>query len=189
MNISKIKFHLDKSGITVRDFCRMVGITNPTYYKALRDNDILASNLEKMCKILKVNPLEFFDLNYLTPENDIDIELKETIPQYSRKKVELHIGRIIEDRLDEIGMSVAEFGRRIGTTRQNAQNLLKRKQIQIDSAIEYNEILNPPGSKPWDIFQYFVRQKPETINDKYTRLLEEHTALLRKISKSKKGTL
>lgn len=184
MNISRIKFHLDKSGFTVRDFCRMVGITNPTYYKALRDNDILASNLEKMCKILKVSPMEFFDNSGYTLQDSLVEEVKEDAVSYSKKK-DIHMGKAIEDRLDAIGMSVAEFGRRIGTTRQNAQNLLKRKHITIENLIQYNEVLNPPSSTPWDLFEMFLRKKPETIQDKYTHLLEEHNTLLRTTSNKK----
>ncbi len=179
MNISLLKFHREKSGITVRDLCRRVGITTPTYYKAINDNDIMASTLEKICKELKVSPMIFFDEKGYRIDEIIINELSESNVKYNKNK-ETHIGNLIEKRLDEIGMSVAEFGRRIGTSRQNALGILKRKSITWEHALQYNDVLNPPGSSPWDLFQFFLLNKPETIEDKYMRLLEEYNRLIKK---------
>ena len=175
MNISKLKFYVDKSGMSIREICRKVNITNPTYYKAIRDNDIQASVLEKFCIILKVSPMEFFEIQ-TNGIDKIDM-LEESTVMYKRKTEDLHMGKLIEKRLDEINMTLAEFGRRIGTTRQNAKSILERKNITLEHAIEYNEVLNPKGSEPWDIFEYFLRKKPETIQDKYVRLLEDYNRL------------
>ncbi len=41
---------------------------------------------------------------------------------------EMHLGNMIEQRLDELGMTKAELGRRLGTSRQNI-NALLRKQL------------------------------------------------------------
>lgn len=186
MNLSRLKFYVDKSGYTIRTFCKEAGIKTPTYYKALKDNDIRASVLEKMCLLLAVSPGEFFDkTKYADTPIGVSIA-SDNKDEYAKKKTEIHIGKMIESRLDDIGMSVAEFGRRIGTSRQNAQNLLKRKHITWDNAIQYNEVLNPPNSTPWDIFELFLRKKPETLQEKYSHLLEENNALLRKISPTKK---
>jgi transcriptional regulator with XRE-family HTH domain len=38
----------------------------------------------------------------------------------------LHIGRLIAQRMDELGMTRAEFGRRVGTSRQNVNSLLRK---------------------------------------------------------------
>jgi len=179
MNLSRLKFYVDKSGYTIRTFCKEVGIKTPTYYKALKDNDIRSSVLEKMCILLAINPVEFFDKSKYDLKAEVEIASESKVLFFT-KKTEIHMGKMIESRLDEVGMSVAEFGRRIGTTRQNAQNMLKRKHITWENALEYNEVLNPPGSVPWDIFEFFLRKKPDTIQEKYTRLLEEHHALLRK---------
>lgn len=184
MNISKLKIYVDNSGMSIREICRKVNITNPTYYKALRDNDIQASILEKFCKILKVSPLEFFDVG--NPVSTLkNTELNEPNEHYTTKIAEIHMGRLIEKRLDQIGMSLAEFGRRIGTTRQNAKSILQRKNITLEHAIVYNEVLNPSGSDPWDIFEYFLRKKPETVQDKYIRLLEEVNRMNDKMKKKK----
>lgn len=42
---------------------------------------------------------------------------------------EIHIGKAIEARIEEQGMSKAEFGRRIDTSRQNVNTLLGRKSL------------------------------------------------------------
>jgi predicted transcriptional regulator len=187
MNLNRLKHYIDHSNYTIRTFCKEAGIKTPTLYKAIKDNDIRASVLEKMCILLKVSPAEFFNLGEEMQERVMFSKKVVSEPEAEyKKKLDIHMGKIIEARLDEIGMTIAEFGRRIGTSRQNAQNMLKRKQIQLESAIQYNEILNPPNSKPWDIFEYFLRKKPESIEDKYSNLLEEHNKLLSKsIAKNK----
>lgn len=38
----------------------------------------------------------------------------------------LHMGNLIEKRLDELGMTKAELGRRLGTSRQNINALLRK---------------------------------------------------------------
>ena len=44
-------------------------------------------------------------------------------------KVELHIGEIIKQRVEELGMSKAEFSRRINTTSQNIYGIFKKNQL------------------------------------------------------------
>lgn len=179
MKLSRLKLHVDRSGYTIRNFCQLVGIKTPTYYKAINSNDIKASVLEKICILLNISPLEFFETNHYEEGGVMFMKVADINARY-QKKEEIHIGKIIESRLDEIGMNVAEFGRRIGTTRQNAKGILERKNITIDNAIIYNSVLNPPGSKPWDLFENFLRTKPQTIEDKYIQLLEEHNRLKKK---------
>lgn len=183
MNLSKLKFYVDKSGYSVREFCQKSGIQTPTYYKFLKDNDIWAATLERMCELLKISPMEFFELKTNTVDK-IEL-LEESVVMYKRKNDDLHMGKLIEKRLDDINMTLAEFGRRIGTTRQNAKSIIERKNISLEHAIEYNEVLNPKGSEPWDIFEYFLRKKPETIQDKYVKLLEEINQMNAKSRKKK----
>ena len=46
---------------------------------------------------------------------------------------DLHIGRAIELRLDAMGMTKAEFGRRIDTSRQNVNSLLRKAMPDINT--------------------------------------------------------
>ncbi len=43
-----------------------------------------------------------------------------------------HMGSLIEARLKEVGMTKAEFGRRIHTSRQNVNTLLRKHHVPVD---------------------------------------------------------
>jgi len=43
-----------------------------------------------------------------------------------------HLGQAIEQRLNELGMTKAEFGRRINTTRQNVALILKKPSLDTE---------------------------------------------------------
>ena len=64
-------------------------------------------------------------------------------PQESPRK-HIHIGSLIEQRLEKTGMTKAEFARRIGTSRQNVTSLLKKQSLdtallhRIGGALDHN---------------------------------------------------
>jgi transcriptional regulator with XRE-family HTH domain len=68
--------------------------------------------------------------------------------------MEVHVGKLIEWRLDETGMTKAEFGRRINTSRQNVNSLLRKASLdtaylqKISEALHYDffKHLSPPSS-------------------------------------------
>ena len=77
---------------------------------------------------------------------------------------DLHMGQIIEKEINRVGMTKAEFGRRINTSRQNVNTILKKKDISTDllKAIckvlnrNFFEVLsfkNVPDSLPYDSLQ------------------------------------
>lgn len=53
----------------------------------------------------------------------------------------LHIGKMIAERLEEVGMRKAEFARRIHTSRQNINTLLNRKSLDVDLLLRIGEVL------------------------------------------------
>lgn len=53
----------------------------------------------------------------------------------------VNIGLIIEQRLNELNMSKAEFGRLIGIPQQNVNRILTRVSIDTDKLIEISEVL------------------------------------------------
>jgi DNA-binding XRE family transcriptional regulator len=66
-----------------------------------------------------------------------------------------HVGRLVEIRMDELGMTKAEFARRIGTTRQNVNSLLNKPSMdtaylhRIGKALNYDffrELAKMPGT-------------------------------------------
>jgi len=63
--------------------------------------------------------------------------------------MEEHIGQIIQKKLEESGMSKAEFGRRIGISRQNVQHVLSRANQDTDLLFQICKTLKH------DFFQYY----------------------------------
>jgi|SRR6478735_6420329 len=63
--------------------------------------------------------------------------------------MEEHIGELIQKKLEESGMSKAEFGRRIGITRQNVQHVLARANQDTDLLLQISRTLKH------DFFQHY----------------------------------
>ncbi|MCA6365027.1 MAG: helix-turn-helix transcriptional regulator [Bacteroidetes bacterium] len=61
----------------------------------------------------------------------------------------LHIGKIIRQHLEELGMTKSEFARRISTSPQNIYGIFKRKSIDTELLREISRTLN------YDFFQYY----------------------------------
>ena len=64
--------------------------------------------------------------------------------------MDIHIGRLIEKRIKEVGMTKAEFGRRINTSRQNVNTLLRKESLDTELLWRISEVLN------FDFFQFFL---------------------------------
>lgn len=74
--------------------------------------------------------------------------------------MKIHIGRLIEEQLEKVGMSKAEFGRRINTSRQNINTLLRRESLDTDLLHNISKVLGH------DFFQYYIIYKiddPESL--------------------------
>lgn len=54
----------------------------------------------------------------------------------------IHIGQLIERVLDERGMTKAEFGRRIQTSRQNVNSLLRKSSMDTAYLMRVCQVLN-----------------------------------------------
>lgn len=91
------------------------------------------------------------------------------------KNSEIHIGTLIKEKIVEIGLSDAEFGRRINTTRQNAQAILKRKTVDTDLLFRISKALN------FDFFKYFQTEDQQKSVD---NLKERKTKILLQIELS-----
>lgn len=66
--------------------------------------------------------------------------------------MDIHIGRLIEERIKEVGMTKAEFGRRINTSRQNVNTLLRKESLDTRLLKKIGRVLNH------DFFHYFQRK-------------------------------
>lgn len=69
--------------------------------------------------------------------------------------MDIHIGRLIEERIKEVGMTKAEFGRRISTSRQNVNTLLRKESLDTKLLRKICRVLD------YDFFHYFL--KPGTM--------------------------
>ena len=49
---------------------------------------------------------------------------------------------MIAERLEEIGMSKAEFGRRIDTSRQNVNTLLRKQDMSVEQLLRISVVLD-----------------------------------------------
>jgi len=65
------------------------------------------------------------------------------------------VGNLIKRRLEEVGMSKAEFARRIHKTRQNVDDMLTRDSFDTDLLRKISKVLE------YNFFQHFIESKPE----------------------------
>lgn len=55
---------------------------------------------------------------------------------------EFKVGKLVEERIKELGMTKAEFGRRINTSRQNVNTLLRKDSMDACLLFQISKILN-----------------------------------------------
>lgn len=67
--------------------------------------------------------------------------------------MEIHIGKVILEKLKEQDISKSEFGRKINRSRQNVQDIFKRESIDTNLLAEVSKVLN------FDFFQYLSKNK------------------------------
>jgi transcriptional regulator with XRE-family HTH domain len=84
--------------------------------------------------------------------------------------MELHIGSEIKRILDERGLPVTEFARRINKSRENAYSIFTRKSIDTDLLMKISEVLD---------HDFFVHYSPSyKFKDlELQKLLEENEML------------
>ena len=71
--------------------------------------------------------------------------------------MEVHIGKLILEKLKEQGISKSEFGRKINRSRQNVQDVFKRESIDTNLLSEVSKVLN------YDFFQHLSRTKEVSL--------------------------
>jgi hypothetical protein len=64
----------------------------------------------------------------------------------------IHIGKEIEKVFRKSGLKVTEFGRLIGSDRQKAYDVFKRKSIQTSALLKISQVLNN------DFFKVYSRR-------------------------------
>lgn len=56
--------------------------------------------------------------------------------------MDIHVGKLILDKLKEKGMTKSEFARRINKSRQNVQDVFKRHSLDTDLLADVSRVLN-----------------------------------------------
>ena len=63
----------------------------------------------------------------------------------------IHLGNLIKQRLQEIGMNKSELARRINTTPQNVYGIFKRKSVDTELLRKISNVLE------YDFFQHYTQ--------------------------------
>jgi plasmid maintenance system antidote protein VapI len=77
--------------------------------------------------------------------------------------MEIHVGKLIKNRLQETGMTKSEFARRINKTSQNVYDIFERKTIDTGLLLKISKILD---------FNFFER---------YSLTLNSNPSLLKRV--------
>jgi hypothetical protein len=100
-----------------------------------------------------------------------------------------HVGKLIDMELGRLGMTKAEFGRRLGTSRQNVNSLLKKEFLQsdimaqvslilgIDLFAPYSQLIADP-KQPVPRQPDIIRQEPDVESLRLLALMQETIAKL-----------
>lgn len=72
----------------------------------------------------------------------------------------IHIGSLIEARIKALGMTKAEFGRRINTTRQNVNTILRKHSLDAELLQRISLVLK------YDFFKYYSITTDEEVATK-----------------------
>lgn len=86
----------------------------------------------------------------------------------------IHIGKLVLDKLKERGISKSEFARRINKSRQNVQDIFKRQSLDTQLLSEIGEVLT------FDFFSALSKKPPK--DDKLVADLKKEIAYLKKIN-------
>ena len=75
------------------------------------------------------------------------------------------LGKIIERRIKEIGITKAEFARRIDTTRQNVNGIIRKESMDTSLLAKIGKVLKH------DFFQYIDRPYKDDLRNRRRVLL------------------
>ena len=175
LDLSIIKEACKSRNITLKQMCNDLNIT----YESLRHN--INSGFMSIDRWRMIaNYLEIDESLIFDPSKSITKAVDEEKAQVRKEEKaapeepEYHCGKLVKKRMEELDMSQLELSHILETQKQNINRLLKSKTINIEMMVKLNDILNPPGSEPWDIFEHFRRNHDEELAEKYIALLEKH---------------
>lgn len=173
LNLMMIRDVAKKKKVNLKYMCEELGFSYQSLNHNINTGFMDAGRLVLIANYLEVSPLLFIEKG-ITQESIIEEQKVKYGIDKKKQDKEYHCGKIIENRLESIGMTQAQLAQILETSKQNISKLLKTKTIDIEKLTKINEVLNPTGSTPWDIFAFFSREAEEPVEEKYVKLLEEH---------------
>ena len=114
MNYYKIKIELENRGISVKDFCRQIDLTEQGFYQMIRNESMKVDVLERISEALSVSMSYWFDTNDYAPVKNADVpepvtEKKESL--ISLKQIDAvtsELNKILKKLATNSGKSVAK---------------------------------------------------------------------------------
>ena len=103
MNYYKIKLELEKRGISVKDFCRQINLTEQGFYQMIRNESMKIDVLERISETLGVSASYWFDGKDCIPAEK---------PGVSQKKEDLVNHKYIDAVTNELNKLLKELSRR-----------------------------------------------------------------------------
>ena len=94
--------------------------------------------------------------------------------------MEIHIGKLIKNRLEEIGMTKTEFARRINRTSQNVYDIFDRKTIDTGLLFKISTILDSNFFERFSLklnSKLLISNSPESIDQTSLSVSEMVAAL------------
>lgn len=176
IDLSIIKDVCKSRNITLKQMCNDLNITYQSLRHNINNGYMNVDRWKKIADYLGVDDSILFSHNGAITEA-VEKQKSQVIKKEEKsatKEPEYHCGKLVKKRMDELDMSQLELSHILETQKQNINRLLKSKTINIEMMVKLNDILNPPGSEPWDIFEHFRRNHDEELAEKYIALLEKH---------------
>ena len=81
MNFDKLKLAIEKSGVSITDLTRNIGIDRSTFYNNMEKRTLKVETLERICKAIDKKVWEFFE-GYQAPEDKKTLCEKELLKAY-----------------------------------------------------------------------------------------------------------
>ena len=56
-----IKNYIKENELNIKDFCKLCGICQTTYYKIINNENFILSSLFKIARVIKIHPYKLFN--------------------------------------------------------------------------------------------------------------------------------
>lgn len=165
----RLKQILKQKKIKIVDFAAMAGFTNQIAHYHLRKNDMKRATMERFCTLIDITPDEFMRWNGAM--------------QLSQGK-NIHHGDRLQQIIAEKGLNKSKLAGRLDMSRRTMYNLFEKESFSPDELERVAKGLDMTVEgflNPGTVQESRVTDSEEMMlmREKYYKLLEEHTQLLK----------